>query len=272
MRILPTTQTLVNKIKAEGRAIARASGIPLGQGHDEAARRAGYDDFHHVRHCLTQSERAKVARHARAPATPEDKNETRLRYAAITAEYERNPRAYFAYLQSLGLSPVTHNPLKGKIFIDLTIEGQRFQAILDGGPGPIVVGGHFLSAWVQYGVSSIARAGSDGVSEDNLCWAVCKYGGQYRIGLPSLTPAGIRALAVEMGLVIRRSLSGDGPLVVPLCAESSPPDELKAFFNSKAFDALVEWARAHPRKIKQYGQNTYTFDWASRAAAAARQT
>lgn len=50
MKFIPTSSTVVEKIKAKAREL-RAQHASLGQSRDAAARLAGYDDYHHVSEC-----------------------------------------------------------------------------------------------------------------------------------------------------------------------------------------------------------------------------
>ncbi len=175
-------------------------------------------------------------------------------------------------MEELGLADVRHNALKGDVFVDVTIEGVRFKGQISG-LYPVVASYHavhgFEVGWVQYGVASIDCARTEGLRSETRAWAICKYNSQPRVPLQALSVAGIRRLAVELGLVINPWLPEGADQPAP--ADVFAPEELAAFFESKAFDAIVQWAKAHPRKIKQHGQNTYSFDWALRAATAAKE-
>lgn len=177
--------------------------------------------------------------------------------------FSDDPKGYFDYLESLGLAPVKHNPVKGDVLADVSIEGMRFQAAVSGWD-LIVLGGwagdEELESWVQYGPSVIAVSGRGD-------WGVCKYGDQLRIGLGGLSARGLRRLAVEMGLVFNytcKDATGGQWL--------SAPDEVEAFLSSKAFAGAVEWAKAHPRKIAKLAKagSVYMGDWAEQVRLAAK--
>lgn len=52
MRHIDTTQTKINQIKSLAKKLKKEKGIQLCKAHEEVARQLGYDNFHHVYHCL----------------------------------------------------------------------------------------------------------------------------------------------------------------------------------------------------------------------------
>ena len=174
-------------------------------------------------------------------------------------EYWRN---HFADLASAGLAPVQNNPLRGDTFVDISIEGQRFIAAVTKS-GPYVGCKGRLTGDCALGVASINfckpfyGAGDRGQE----AWRVCKYHTQGHIDLPPLTESGLRSLAYHFGL----PLVPRDPVTISII-----PTEW-AFYVSPAFDALVEWAKSHPRKIKKAEPNDYLWNWPRAALSGAAE-
>lgn len=155
-------------------------------------------------------------------------------HSAIT-EWRRNMQAqagaYFEGLRAQGLSAVQHHALRGRTFLDVSIEGRRFKGQVRKGP-QIVAGDDeclLTCASISFGADFLAPEGPPQ-------WAVSKYRTQQRIALDDLSPEGRRALACEFGLLIH----GDGDL------ESESLLASECFMLSRAWAGLRAWAAANP--------------------------
>lgn len=154
-------------------------------------------------------------------------------------------RQWMRKLSSQALAPVTHRPPAGKVFIDVMIEGRRFQGMRDGNSLYIIGpdGGCAL------GVASINEA----KRHDHMPrgWHICKYWHEATCAVP-LTRAGMCALAVTFGLPI-----------VPEARLTTPVDlfEAQHFYDSPAFAALHAWAVHAPRRLAGASGDTYLGLW-----------
>lgn len=153
---------------------------------------------------------------------------------AIT-EWRRNMQAqagaYFEGLRAQGQAAVQRHALRGRTFIDISIEGRRFKGQVRKGP-QIVVGDDeclLTCASISFGADFLDPQGPPH-------WAVSKYRTQQRIALDELSPEGRRALACEFGLLIH----GDGDL------ESESLLASECFMLSRAWSGLRAWAVANP--------------------------
>lgn len=150
-------------------------------------------------------------------------------------EDAQRARQWFHELASQPMAPVTRRPAKGKVFIDATIEGQRFQGICDGNTLHLVgpQGGGVLGAT---SINHVPPWTIDGAAD----WRLCKYRSQGGVQPLALSELGRRALAATFGLPI-----------VPLMGRIALLDlfERELFYASPAFAALQEWAAAVPRRV-----------------------
>ena len=135
--------------------------------------------------------------------------------------------AYFQSLRDRGASPVQLHKVKGRSFIEVTIEGMRFKGQVR--KGPVLVAGDAVCA-----LSSASIAHSAELPAGEHQWAVCNYRTQRRIPLGALSPSGVRALACEFGLVIH----GEGA--------SDMVSESECFVNSLAYLQLQAWIVRFP--------------------------
>jgi len=136
---------------------------------------------------------------------------------------------YFQSLRALGVAPVHEHRIKGRSFIDLSIEGMRFKGQVRKGPVICAQDGDCpLSS------ASIARAPDVLHPARRHQWAICNYRTQRRILLAHLSIEGIRALACEFGLVIH----GEG--------DSEMLSESECFVSSPAHVELQLWVQRYP--------------------------
>lgn len=239
--MLKTTTTRVEKLRAEAKTLSKSLGQQLAKCLDAVARAHGYSSWKHVTQAAAAT-RAAATSAAHAPAIP--------------ASDDEDANGYFSRLEKNGLAGVQYRPVKGDVFLDLTIEGQRFQGCMTGG-GPIVIGGRELDEWVQIGPSTIALVNERHEQQVAEYMAICKYDDQPRVSLEVLSSAGVNRLAVEFGLVLT------GPAWSHL-------HEHSVFYESKGFEALVRWVRAHPRMWKRCGNGDYLFELTQRVNDALR--
>ena len=245
-----TTATAVEKMRAQARARRKETGQTLTVCREEIARDNGYPNWQAV------TLFAKLYARSRS-SDPTLSNELTEKYRSICAGIGKDASKYFDYLRSLGVASVVHNDLQSDVFIDVTIEGRRFQAIIYPG-GPSILDHKWGSNSSPYGVSVISFCdgkGFFGNGAANAGWKVCKYNNQGRIGLDGLSLHGIRSLAIEMGLHIDSPMP-DADMMMPYIHEQL------AFRHSKAWDALIEWGRKHPRKLQRQYMNDYLGSWA----------
>jgi len=167
-------------------------------------------------------------------------------------------RAHFAALTDLGLADVQQNAARGDVFLDITVEGFRFQASV-GKLGPYIALKTRGGGSCRVGVVSINQCASAGCLQEPS-WHVAKYHNQPRIDIAGLSDAGRRALAVWFGI----------PHHMPGLGLSCYLPEY--FYVSPAFAALSEWTAIHSRKIRTFAANDHLGDWAGAADAASRLT
>lgn len=133
-------------------------------------------------------------------------------------------------------APVERRPAKGKVFIDATVEGQRFQGVCDGNTlqllGPRCSG--------VLGATSINHVAGFYSGGGAPAWRLCKYRDQGEAVPLALSPAGLTALALTFGLAIVPQLPD--PHAHHLFAREQ-------FYASPAFAALHVWATAAPRRL-----------------------
>lgn len=166
-------------------------------------------------------------------------------------------RTYFSNLAAGAAAVQPNRPLGRNCFIDVTIEGHRFQGLI-GDLGPYLLHRHGIRATSYLGVSVITLCRSQEPFQRGLTWFVAKHDTDGMIDLSCLTDAGRRALAIEFGLVIRDIRST--PHYV---------NEMDAFLYSKAFDALRSWVESNPRRAADFEQPTpYLGDWVRTASSA----
>lgn len=188
----------------------------------------------------SSSPSSKDGEHGREVAVPQfDATDGRL--AILSAEALQRAHQYLVGLRSEGLAPVTRMPTRGRTFHDVVIEGKRFYAATTSYDPYIAAGDGTGDCAI--GVASISYC--PGRSGSEASWAVCKYGYQHHFELEGLSDAGRRALAVEFGLPI---------------GEMRDLDDT-CFFVSPAYDALVAWAKAHPRTARTWVGKSYLGAW-----------
>lgn len=244
-----TTATLVAKMRAQARVRRKETGNPLTVCREEVAKDNGYSSWKEV---------TLFARlYARSRSNIQGLSAERIQeYKSICKDIEKDTSKYFDYLRSFGVAPVLYNEPKSDTFIDVSIEGRRFQAIIYPG-GPSILDSRWSSHSSPYGVSVISFCDGKGFwgnGAANAGWKICKYHNQSRIDLEGLSLHGIRSLAVEMGLPIYSPMP-DVDMMTPDISE------ILAFRHSKAWEALVAWGRKHPRKLQRQYMNDYLGSW-----------
>lgn len=257
---IPTTQTVVAKLRRLAKKRALETSSPLHQCLESVAQESGYQHWKHLLRCREKTAvdspstiaTSDINRGEGAPfpeIMPQD-----LALIGLGQEHLRRVKLSLSGLAAHGLAPVIENPLKGDVFIDVTIEGHRFQGAINSAPYVVLKSknGVWAGGGCDLGEASIAYVKADRFKESKNHWAVCKYENQPRIDLTDLSSAGRRTLATEFGLPILTPdiILGEGKLF---------------FYGSKAYAALVAWAKAHPRKIKQFRENSYLGHWSMAA-------
>lgn len=150
--------------------------------------------------------------------------------------------------------------MRNRTFHRATIGGVAFEGILSG-DGP------YLSCQtdggVALGVSGLRQYQPATETRRHVRpfgWWVVKYRDEERIGLPGFSPAAIRQLSDEFGLVI---LAEKNPC---------PSDQARQlyFFTSPAWDALRQWVIQYPRLAKALATcDPYLPGWYARAVTEA---
>lgn len=167
----------------------------------------------------------------------------------------KNAQAHFESLSSLGVATATKHQLKGDVFVDVTIEGHRYQARVRGRElimSPVRRTG--AGEFIQLGAATIKfKSDCHRTPRMEPTWWVCKHGWEPRIPLAGLSEDGVRALAVEFGLAIYPHQSVDHSI--------QRPAAWIAFYGSKAWVALIEWSKCHPRKTKEQRGSDYLGHW-----------
>lgn len=165
-------------------------------------------------------------------------------------------KKHFSRLSLLGLANVQHNPSRGTAFADVTIENHHFRGLVTQN-GPCLWGKTRYGGNCALGVASIqyreAWGWDDHDKSSERFWQVCKHHNQTRIDVSELTDRGRRALAFQFGIPLL-------DIVINEIDDYVRPEGL-AFYVSPAFDALVAWARTHPRRIKTLKPNASLGNW-----------
>lgn len=155
-------------------------------------------------------------------------------------------RAWMQALASRPRAPATARPPAGSVFLDVTIEGQRFQGEHHEGTLYVRSGAQGACA---LGVASINMARRYSGPET---WHICKYRDQATVPL-QLSDAGLRTLAVVFGMPIVPQLPG--------ITFGGDYFELEHFYQSEAFTALQAWAKKAPRRVAGLVGDNYLYLW-----------
>lgn len=168
-------------------------------------------------------------------------------------EYQ-HAREWMRALAGQSVADVVHRPGAGPVFIDVIIEGQRFQGRRDRNTLYIVT----TSGRCALGVACINQASR----YDHMpkSWHICKYWNEATCEL-ALSPAGMRALAVTFGLPI---------LPEARLSATNEIFEVEHFYDSPAFAALHEWAKKVPRRVAGAFGDGYLGLWPMAALAGDR--
>lgn len=250
MQFIPTTATAVQKIKLAAKAISKSTEVSHTQALEQASKASGYLGWFHVQHCEKAS----------AQSSPISTFQTRAEAAL----------AYSQYLDALPRADVELHAFKGKVFHDISIEGQRFTGYI-AQTGDVylcklnVMLGIDFSPIIQIGVASIRRVET---SKDNSHprrddyssielenprphgeWWICKYDAEgKRIDLGAMSEQGRNALAREFGLPIIPH--GNLPKPTEPWARFANGSEDTVFYTSPAYKALLDWAAVRPKKAR----------------------
>ena len=244
----PVTLTQINKLRSLAKKRSKAAGEPLHQCLEIVALANGFETWKQV-----VIERHKPLAGSASTVQSQPGISPGLAMLGLTSKVLEEARAFHRMFSTKAVAEATHNPLKGENFIDVTIEGHRFQGGLSLEPYIALysVPGGRSGGSCALGVASISNPYRNRLAKDFYRqWAVCKYETQSRIDLSNLSEAGMHRLALEFGLPILNNETG---IVFGHHAY---------FYVSKAYDALVNWASAHPRKIQNFRANSYLGHWA----------
>lgn len=264
MRIIPTTKTAVEKLRTRAREIQRTLNISYAKARDRAAQEAGYDDWRHAQQSVTSAEVTPQLSQAHASTLP---------VRGLSVSQARH--LYMRLMKQNGTSRVTPltPPTRGDIFHSVEIEGARFDGLISGGNLYLLRKRSPTDPWfvldssVHLGVGQICKTKERHPSEGNALWYVCKYGPMEPcVYINGLSNEGRRALAYEFGIASREDLR-QLHAELPLLGARIAIDE-RLFFLSPAFQGLVKWCQAHPRKSRTMEcHRHYLGDWKSAALA-----
>lgn len=272
---IPTTHALVAKLRREGKNRVIATGQTLTNCLNVVAIENGYRDWLHVVQCRLETGDVHDLQDEAQQSKPGAANKRRRTPKKFQWPYSEGVTLsdgvslgrslvgmnrsmlatvddYYASLAAEGMVEVTRNPtpVGGNIFIDVTIEGHRFQAIVS--DAPFIKLKSVLQALrvgdCQLGVASIAYVETPHLRGRIEHWAICKHCSQPRIDVSGMSEAGLRTLAIEFGL--------------PMLPENDLLQECVYFYGSAAYIALVKWATLHKSRIKRFPPNTYLGHWA----------
>lgn len=267
MKFIPTTATAVEKIKSLAREIKSIDRLAYSCAIEIAAKRNGYENWHHVIWCQKNTSSDAVA-----------VTDLVVPCAALV----NTPRSVL-YMNNFRLFPVAEvirHSIGGDFFHHAEIEGVHFVAgIANSGPYVSMLqrkqknvsdGDSYL------GVSKICYTEKQ-YSRDKeiLSWNVCKYdSGQAKIDLDRISSAGVCAFSKEFGIAIdpHKFADHDQNWVGTLYSEIGYfcPSSRDLFYLSPAFASLQRWVERHPRKAGKYGPSPYVGDWVARAGGSSQ--
>lgn len=245
------SQTRINKLRSEAKQRSKTIGESLHLCLEHVAKENGFATWHQV---LIQG--ASEVRTSSQQAHSDAEIAPGLAFQRFRGRTFDATRSYQQLLQSEGLSEFILNTPRGYVFLDMTIEGHQFQAIVADEPFIQLKSKHGKTehGHCDLGTASIAFAQNIRHCHGEKQWSICKHETQSRIDISDLSDAGRRRLALEFGLPIESydrynhyNISFDIPTY---------------FYASEAFTALVCWAKKHPRIIQQYGRGEYLGYWA----------
>ena len=147
------------------------------------------------------------------------------------------------------------------VFHRVRIGGLELEAFLSAdGPALVVRGyeGRRYEGWAPLGVSHLCwlkREEDPGFARPRgKGWHLVKYSNEVRAYLPGFGEAEVRRMREEFGLL----------------TDAQPGRLDEAFYASRAWAALVQWAAAHPKLARRYAQGqAYLPGWYERAQAEA---
>lgn len=274
MENIRTTATQVEKMRAEAKSQARATGAKLGACLEQVAKAHGYE---HWKHVTTSLARHQPSLPVPAPTDTPDHSPPQAardglaeeRHREVGKEMARELDDYFERLTRLQAAPFQVEPLRGKAFHRVTIEGVTFSAYADDEPylacddGDVALG----VAQVERATSALLYGGPSGAGTrvpppypyNGPGLYVCKYDPtQPRISLRSLSRRGVVTLAQQFGLLVFEAgfASYDSLLAVNVHMPAF------AFFRSPAATALQQWCRSHPKQSAAFDSKTdYLLYW-----------
>lgn len=148
-------------------------------------------------------------------------------------------------------------------FFSLSLAGRAFYGDVSAS-GPVIVDDR--GAWVALGVSSIVKIQNPSITrvmsegggfDDRLTdpeyrWWIVKYASEMRIRIDDLSGSDRTKLAEAFGIPIFENGIGGR-------------DYGKRFVHSKAAEGLRDWAKKHPRLLKNYaGFDDYIAGWSDK--------
>lgn len=273
MKLIPTTSTSVEKLKASAKTLQTTTGTPYMAALDAAARAAGYESWNHVRWCATQL--TDVGAEVVAPLHNDLTSAfgTSVRGGDMSRLDSLNQRRselagkYMATLAERAQGALVERfPPTGRVFHAVEIAGHCFVAYAH--PQGVFVGrrsrrvrGHVTSS-VSLGVAEIHRARATGHGPEwSESWHICKYSAhEPLVPINDLSSSARNALAYEFGiLIVDYSLAWFDEREM----YQSTPGWL--FYLSPAFDSLCTIAKSQPRKARAWGRTPYLGAWGESA-------
>jgi hypothetical protein len=237
MHFILTTDTAVEKIRLNAKAIRKAQKVPHMEALELAAIGAGYTSWYHVKHCVAELDKA-----------PTSGGPSIVPVKEMLVTKAKSSMAYF--LSKRSTAPI-ENAAKGKIFRDVVIEGMQFKGFV-GPSGPSLMNvspNHPTDEQVvRLGAAEIhfcpPQEPTPWQARIDEAWWICKYGtDEPRININSLTEAGRLSLAYEFGIAVLpdpESLANNAPKLRYPIGNSD-----RLFYLSPAFESLWKWANSH---------------------------
>lgn len=247
MKFIRTTATMVEKMRAEAKGLARESGHPLHECQAQVAKRHGFVHWEHVTSSLKNSLADSVGGSADDHNLPSHDREL---LEALSD--------YFARLSELPAAPFKLERLRGSEFIRITIEGVTFVGHAHNDPYLHREGDGQTALGVSI-IESIGPGHRGFRANRGPGRYICKYScNEPRIALFGLSDHGVTTLAQQFGLLdFSRGVATQSSLLgVHVHAPAY------AFFRSPAATALQKWCKAHPKlRAKLESRTDYLLFW-----------
>lgn len=249
MKIMPTSQTTLEKIKKRAKEIKQEEKISHTAALERSANEFGYTNWHHA-----QQTASAIPANLESDSLPSQgnlqiTNASDPRFRRFLSETHE---AYMAIIAEKGANAkIERGQQKKDCFHQVAIDGVLFRGLI-GIDCPMLEGPPITlhrRERVDAGDLAICHINDKNINHIKAGWYVCKYGiTEPRIDLSALTIEGVCALAYEFGIPIHYSPELAGNLSIATCYSTR---NAILFRLSPAFQRIQKWAEAHPTKAKQ---------------------